>query len=314
VSKIVTIFGGSGFIGSYVTKILSEHGFLIKIITPDVNKANKLKVFANPGHITVIEGDIFQDQNSFNEWIQNSNIVINLVGSFKDKDENNFTKIHSQLPEKIAIACKKYNIEKFIHVSDLNVENIPTTYAKSRFLGEKAALSLFERSIILKSGLVFGQEDNFISTLYNYAKKFSCLPILDNGKNKLQPIYVVDLAKAILNICSNIESYNGIYRIAGKEILSLKEIYQIIGNILGEKICMIPASQILTIMAIRVMNFRIMTPFNRILFGQSEPPFYSEQLKMLNYDSFIVNSDGNLLNTMPFETKTFEENLTKYLK
>ena len=76
---------------------------------------------------------------------------------------------------------------------------------------------------------------------------------------------------------------------------------------------MIPSSQYLTQMAIKIMNFKIMTPINRMLFGQAEPPFYSEQLKMSNYDNIIANPEENLLNKMTFETKSFEENLRRYL-
>ena len=311
-SKLVTIFGGSGFVGSYIIKLLSENGFLIKIITSDIDKANKLKVLANPGHIAIVEGDVSINQESLEEWVEGSDIVINCIGSFRDRDIDDFTKIHSQLPEKIATACEKYNVEKFIHLSNLNIENIPTLYAKSRFLGEKAVLSC-DRSIILKSSLVYGEEDKFINVLYSYAKKFSCLPILNGGKFKLQPIYVMDLAKTVSNICLNLDSYNRIYKIAGKEILSLKEIYETLGRILNKKIHMIPSSQYLTQMAIKIMNFKIMTPINRILFGQTEPPFYSEQLKMSGYDNIIINPEENLLNRMSFETKSFEENLRRYL-
>jgi NADH dehydrogenase len=311
-SKLVTIFGGSGFVGSYIIKLLSENGFLIKLITSDVKKANKLKVLANPGHIVIVGADVSANNESLEELVKDSHIVINCIGSFRDKDIDNFTKIHSQLPEKIATACGKYNVTKFIHLSNLNIENVPTLYAKSRFLGEKAVLS-FDQSVILKSNLVYGEEDKFVNILYHYAKKFSCLPILHRGKFKLQPIYVMDLAQAVLNICLNLDSYNGIYKIAGTEIMSLKDLYETLGRILNKKIHMIPSSQYLTQMAIKIMNFKIMTPINRMLFGQTEPPFYSEQLKMSIYDNIIPSPEDNLLNKMNFKTKSFEENLRRYL-
>jgi nucleoside-diphosphate-sugar epimerase len=313
VSKIITIFGGSGFVGSYAIKLLLDNGFYIKLLTHEVEKAHKLKVFGNPGQLRIEESFILElSELELEKIIKDSNIVINFIGTFKDSDKENFIKINAQFPEKIASIVKNSKIEKLIHISNLGVENIPTIYAKSRFLAEKAVKSIGEKAIVLKSSLVYGEEDNFINIFYEYAKKFSILPLINGGLNKIQPIYVQDLAQAILKLCSNCHEYSGIYKIGGKEILSIKDVYSLIEKILGKRIYKFPLNYGFANFFIKLMNFKIMTPLNMLIFGDSNPPFYSEQMKLSSYDNIILNEE-NLLDKLDIKTKTLEENLKTYL-
>ena len=182
-NKIVTIFGGTGFVGRHLIAELIDHGYVIKIPTRDKEKADKIKTQTVPGRINVIETNIYNTQDLTNA-ISGSNIVINLIASFDENDKSQFNYIHSQFPEKIAKIASKCGVEKFIHMSNLGIDHISTIFAKTRLLGEKTVKLNFEKSIILRSGLIIGRDDDFLRVLYMMAQKFYILPMPGDGKMK----------------------------------------------------------------------------------------------------------------------------------
>ena len=312
-NKVITIFGGSGFVGQYLSKFLSqENGFIVKIITHDIDKAEKIKTQAPIGKIVVCYCNIF-DKSKLEECIVGSDIIINLIATFKEKDKDNFTYLHSQFPEIISTLAKKHNIEKFIQLSNLNIENVSTLYAKSRVLGDKAVQN-FKNHVILRSSLIYGEEDNFINVLYRIAKKYKIVPLLNNGATRLQPIYVADLCKIICEICKDSESrFFGVHKVGGREILSLLDIYKTFEKLLNHKIHFVPVNKSIFEVLTRILNFKLMFFINRLSFGSFDCPFSPEQIKLSNNDNIISNEQENLLNKFNLKTNTFFENISSYL-
>ena len=310
---VITIFGGSGFVGQYLSKLLSEeHNFIVKIVTHDVDKAEKIQTQASSGKILISYCDIF-DKTKLDECIAGSNIIINLVATFKEKDKNNFTYLHSQFPEIISTIAKKHNVEKFIQLSNLNIENVSTLYAKSRVLGDKA-IQNFKNHVILRSSLIYGEEDHFINILYRIAKKYKFLPLLHNGERKLQPIYVVDLCKIIREICIDQESkFFGIHEVGGNERLSLLDIYKTFEIISNHKILLIKTNQAVFTFFTKILNFNFMFLINRLFFGSYNCPFSPEQIKLSDNDNIITNNQENLLKKLNIHTNTFHHNISGYL-
>lgn len=306
-NKIVTLFGGSGFTEGSIVKSLLENKFLVRIITTDIKGTERFKVFGKPGHLSVIEGDVTQSDKSFDEWIKGSFIVINAIHSIKDSDVNSFLNLHSKIPEEIAKHCKIQKVEKFIHLSDLSAESIPSVYARSRSLGEKTVLTSFEKSVVLKTSMIYDLNDDFVFQLFNYAKKYSVMPIISNCEAKIQPIFSGDFAAIVLKICQNPEQYNGLYRLAGSEIMTMQDMHQTFEKILNKKVRQVKLYKTIAKMLIAFFNLKIMFPVNRIIFGDGKAPFYLEQMKMYCHNT-VIESD-NLLNKMGLKTDGFESRL-----
>lgn len=316
-NKIITIFDGDGFIEEYTLKALLNNNFMIRLITSNISKRNKFKVLSNPGYIEIIEGDVIKDEKLLTSWIKDSNIVINLIDAFKDKHRSRFGRLDSKFPEEVAKQCAINNVQKFIHLSKLEVENIPTLYAKSKLLGEKNVSLVFEDSVILKTSLIYDTNDNtdnnIIKILFNWSKKYGILPNLLDHKIKIQPLLAEDLAKSILQICLEPSNYKGSYKIAGKDILTIAELYKLYEKILNKRIKIMWLPQAMHRMIVSMLNFKIMYPVNRILFGNIEPPLQLEQLKINDYDSYIPNEKENLINIMNLETSNLEEKIKNFL-
>jgi uncharacterized protein YbjT (DUF2867 family) len=294
-NKIVTIFGGSGFVGNAVVKELSRNHYIVNIVSRDEEKASKIKTYSTPGKINIIKADI-KNEKEIGDAIKGSDFVINLVATFDDSKIHDFQYIHAQFPEKIAKFCMMHSVEKLIQMSNLGIENGFSIFAKTRFLGETAVLAGFKNSIILRSSVIVGEEDSFLRIFIILAHKFRFLPLISNSKNQIevQPVYVENVAQAIIWLLENQLNQN-LYKIAGPEIFSFKQICEKIKENMPNKIFIAPMNiKLLKILA-KIMNFKIFSPINSFIFGTSKSGLSSEKIEAINFNGKIEKNDQNLL-------------------
>ena len=226
-SPNVTIFGGTGFLGRYIVNRLSKLGYIINIVTRTPNEAIYLKTSGNVGQVKLTEGS-FSNLNNFTSLFKTSDIIINCVGILNEEGDQTFKKLHSDIPEKLAILAKKSGVKKFIHISSIGANpNSDSKYSKSKGIAEVKILKAFPEAIIFRPSIVFGSEDQF----FNLFSQISCIsPILPivGGKTKFQPVYVDDIAKmvvAVLHIeAPNTKKNNTIYELGGPEIISFRSL------------------------------------------------------------------------------------------
>lgn len=225
--KVITIFGGAGFIGSHIVQELAREGYRLKIITRIPESAYELKTYGTVGQIVACTCD-YNDDNAVEEAVKGSFAVINLIGILFQKRKNNFKKAHIEIPEKIAKACKKSEVEKFIHVSAMGIDQGQSKYAKSKREGEKLVKAAFPAVTILRPSVVFGAGDNFFNMFAKLSTMLPALPLIGGGKTKFQPVFVGDIAQAVRNIIvENNQEYKGsTYQLGGPEVVTFKEIYE----------------------------------------------------------------------------------------
>ncbi|MFL2802887.1 MAG: complex I NDUFA9 subunit family protein [Paracoccaceae bacterium] len=222
-SPIVTIFGGTGFLGRYIVNRLAKLGYIINIVTRFPNEANFLKTSGNVGQINLVKGS-FSNLSNVSSLLIESEVVINCVGILNELRNQKFKQIHTDAPEKLAILAKNSGVKKFIHISSIGAdEKSDSKYSKSKGIGEIKILAAFTDAIILRPSIVFGSEDQF----FNLFSQISCIsPILPivGGNTKFQPVYVDDIAKVVEKILINEkEIYNdnsSIYELGGPDIMS----------------------------------------------------------------------------------------------
>ena len=222
-SPNVTIFGGTGFLGRYIVNRLSKLGYIINIVTRAPNEAIYLKTSGNVGQVKLTEGS-FSNLNNFTSLFKTSDIIINCVGILNEEGDQTFKKLHTDIPEKLAILAKKSGVKKFIHISSIGANpKSDSKYSKSKGIAEVKILKAFPEAIILRPSIVFGSEDQF----FNLFSQISCIsPILPivGGKTKFQPVYVDDIAKMVAGVLQmkapNLKKNYTIYELGGPEIIS----------------------------------------------------------------------------------------------
>ena len=222
-SPIITIFGGTGFLGRYIVNRLAKSGYIINVVTRFPNEAIFLKTSGDVGQISFVEGS-FNNLSKLTFLLSSSEIVINCVGILNEEKNKKFRQIHSDAPEKLAILAKDLGVKKFIHISSIGADQkSDSNYAKSKGIGETKIINAFPDAIILRPSIVFGSEDQF----FNLFSQISCIsPILPivGGNTKFQPVYVDDIAKSVAKVLqtdtSTFKKNIKIFELGGPDIMS----------------------------------------------------------------------------------------------
>lgn len=300
--QTICIFGGTGFLGQSITRELAKTGARIKIATRFPESAYELKPNGDVGQIVAVTTN-YNDEKSIAAAVEGCDIVINLIGILFEKGKNNFKKAHIDLPIKIANACKAQKIEKFIHVSALGVEKSQSKYGQSKLEGENAIREIFPDVTILRPSVVFGPDDGFFNMFAKLATFLPALPLIGGGHTKFQPVYVGDIADAVKNIVmENSDKFKGqIYECGGPEIVTFKEIYEILLKHINRKRFLIP------------LPWLVAKIDGAVLGLLPKPPLTLDQVRSLKTDN-IVNEHALKLTDLGVNPTAMESILPHYLK
>ena len=230
---IATILGGGGFIGRYLVQNLTKKNFRCIIPTRNAFQKGYLKTQAPPGAIEFIDWKT-NDFSKVEEAINNSDVVINLIGILYETRKQKFSKIHSDIPDLISTLCAKSNVKKFIQVSAIGANaDSKSLYQRSKFDGEVKTLANFKNSIIIRPSVVCGTEDNFT----NLFAKLSFLPVIPivGIKYKFQPVLVTDVADAILKSIEVKGNEGKIYELGGPKIINFGDMVKSILKTINKK-------------------------------------------------------------------------------
>ena len=221
--KIISVIGGSGFIGNYLVDKLLDSGYYVKVISRKSKSNKKFYPSARLGQYSLINCNICDKKKLF-EVLEGSSFIINLVGVLEDSKKNSFNAAHVQGTNNIVKFCSKNEVEKLIHISALAVnKNKTSKYALTKFLAEKN-IKKIKNSLILRPSIVFGDEDNFINFFAQYAKFSPFLPLIGGGNTKFQPILVSDLINIIVSCVNKKFNKGQVLEVGGPDILTFKEI------------------------------------------------------------------------------------------
>ena len=238
--KIIAIFGAGGFIGKHLIRNLTKLDYRIKIATRSPYLKGYLKPLGNPGQIELFKTNIFNEEDVKNV-LKNCDLVINLVGILYETGKQKFNHIHSRFPQLLSNLCNEQGIKNLVHISALGVkEKHNSLYMQSKLEGEKNIQDTFKPSVILRPSVVFGPEDKFFNTFASLAQFSPVLPLVGGGKTKFAPIYVGDVAKAIVKALELNNSEPKIYELGGPENYSFKELMEILLREIKKKRFLIP--------------------------------------------------------------------------
>ena len=278
-NKIILVLGSTGFIGRSLAKRLLANGnkLICPVRNPDRVKRNILS--GDIGQIEIVPFDL-NNPAAIEEFIQKSDLVVNLIGLLYEKTNFSFEAAHFLLPKKISLIASKFN-KPFLHLSSLgSTFNTKSNYLYSKKLGEEFIENNNSNYVIIRPSIVFGEEDNFINQFGRMAKVLPFLPLYKEGKTKFQPIYINDLTLMIFNIVNQFESYkNKNLPAVGSKVYSFKDILNHIFITLSKKPKFI---NIPTFFAI--MQGKIMEKLPR-------PIFTYDQFVTLEHDSIATNTE-----------------------
>ena len=222
-----TLFGGTGFIGRYIVQRLAQAGSLVRLPTRDIDKALPLKVTGEVGQITPILCST-RDDAAIAEAMRGADTLINLLGILFEKGSNSFQCIHVETAARLARIAREQGVKNFVHFSALGADSqSKSSYARSKAAGEAAVRTFFPEAIILRPSIVFGPEDGFFNLFASLARFAPALPLIGGGHSKFQPIYVGDVADAVMSALRNPTSAGKTYQLGGGTIYSFRALMEL---------------------------------------------------------------------------------------
>jgi len=239
-NPLVTIFGGSGFLGRHVARELARRGWRIRIATRRPDLAFHTQTSGRVGQINAVQVNLRYPE-SILPALQHADAAINLVAILREHGAQSFDTVNHLGARAVAEAVKAAGIESFVHVSALGADAAsPSRYAQSKAAGEAAVRENLPGAVILRPSVIFGPEDQFFNRFAAMARLMPALPLIGGGKTKLQPVYVGDVAEAVALALDGKAAAGAPYELGGPEVASLREIIRFVLRVTERKRLLVP--------------------------------------------------------------------------
>jgi NADH dehydrogenase len=231
--RLATVFGGSGFIGRYVVKRLAAAGYVVRVAVRDPEGAMFLRPMGGVGQIVPLFAPVTQEA-LVARAAEGADVVINLTGILAERKKGDFYRTHTEGAGRIARLAASSVARHLIHVSAIGADpKSASDYARSKGLGEEAVRSAFPRAVILRPSILFGPEDQFFNRFAGMARLSPVLPVV-GAKTRFQPVYVGDVADAVLAGVNREDTAGCLFELGGPDIKTFRQLLEYMLNVIGK--------------------------------------------------------------------------------
>lgn len=236
---LVTVFGGTGFVGRQVVRALAKRGYRIRVATRRPELAGHLQPLGNVGQIQPVQANL-RVRWSVDRAVEGAGHVINLVGILHQTGAQTFPAVQQEGASNVAEAAKAAGA-KLTHGSAIGADaDSKSVYARTKAAGEKAVLETVKDAVIFRPSIVFGPEDQFFNRFAGMARYSPVLPLIGGGKTKFQPVFVGDVAEAIARSVDGAAKGGKIYELGGPDVLSFRQCLEQMLEIIDRKRLFVP--------------------------------------------------------------------------
>jgi NADH dehydrogenase len=303
-TQIVTIFGGSGFIGRYTVRALAKKGYRLRVAVRNPNLGNYLLPMGQVGQIQLIRANV-TSEDAVSSALRGASAAVNLVGVLQQRGRQRFAALHAKAAGVIARTAKAAGVESFVHVSSAGIDdNRGSQYARTKLEGEQLVRDAFPAATILRPSIVFGAEDNFFNRFAALATispwLLPALPLIGGGKTKFQPVYVGDVADAITACVFNDEAAGKTYQLGGPAVYTFRQLMEMILHDTGRH---------RRLMSVPFGLATLQATFLQLL---PNAPLTVDQVRLLKHDN-VVSSGALTLSNLGIDAQPLQAVLPAYL-
>jgi len=240
--KLVTVFGGSGFLGRYVVRALAKRGWRVRAAVRRPDLAGQLIPYGAVGQIQPVQANLRPDYRwSVERALANADAAVNLVGILSQWGKQTFASVQAEGAAAVAECAKAAGVASLVHVSALGADaNSRSVYATSKAAGEAAVLAAVPEAVIMRPSVLFGQDDAFFNKFASLATLSPFLPLVGGGHTRFQPVYVVDVAEAIADAVEGKAKAGATYELGGPEVMTFKQILELVLRETGRSRLLLP--------------------------------------------------------------------------
>ena len=274
--SLVTVFGGSGFVGRHTVRLLARQGFRVRAAVRRPDLAGHLQPMGGVGQIMPVQANL-RDAASVRRAVEGADAVVNLVAVLAESGRQSFQTLHVQGARTVAKAAREAGVRSLVHLSALGANpRSPAHYAKSKGKGEAAILAEFANAVILRPSVIFGPEDDFFNRFASMAQGSPIMPLIGGGA-RFQPVYVGDVAAAILASLNGAAKPGGIYELGGPETFTFRQLL---------KRTMAYAGHPRPLLPVPIWAAKVLAALTKPL-PMSWRPLTVDQVRMLKLDSTV---------------------------
>ena len=232
IEKLVTVFGGSGFLGRHVVRALAQRGYRIRVAVRRPDLAYDLQPLGRVGQIHPVQANV-RYRDSVMQAAEGAGTLVNLVGVLSPAGAQTFEAVQAEGAAAVARAAKE-NGARLIHVSAIGADpKSESEYARTKAAGEKTALA--HNAVVFRPSIVFGPEDDFFNRFASLARFLPALPLIGGGNTLFQPVFVGDVAAAILAAAEGRAAPKTVYELGGPEVKSFRELMELMLKVIDRK-------------------------------------------------------------------------------
>ncbi len=281
-NRRVTVVGGSGFIGRYIVKRLAARGAIVSVVSRHASEAQFLKPMGDVGQIALIDAGL-DDERGLAAAIEGAAAVVSSIGILYERGRQTFQMLHVDGPARLARLAAAAGVKHFVHLSALAADSrSPSAYARSKAAGEAAVQAAFPSASILRPSLVFGPEDDFFNKFAAMAGLAPALPLVGGGATRFQPVYVGDVADAVMAALERPEAAGRIYELGGPAVLSFRELMELMLSEIGRRRLLVSVPWGLASFAALFMQV------------MPTPMLTRDQVKLLQRDNVVTSGASGL--------------------
>lgn len=238
--QLVTVFGGSGFVGRHVVRALTRDGWRVRVASRRPDLAFYLQPLGRTGQTQAVQANL-RDPVSVSAALRGASAAINLAGILAPAGAQTFEAVQHLGAQVVAQAAKAAGIEQFVHVSAIGADaNSASAYARSKGEGEASVLEALPSAVIMRPSLVFGPEDDFFNRFAAMARMSPIMPLIGGGKTLFQPVYVGDLAQAVALAVAGNAKPGTIYELGGPQQRDFSSLLHYICDVTGRRRLFVP--------------------------------------------------------------------------
>ncbi|MGJ8563821.1 MAG: complex I NDUFA9 subunit family protein [Alphaproteobacteria bacterium] len=236
---LVTVFGGSGFVGKHVVRALVKEGWRVRVPMRRPHTGQALRVIGNVGQVQLVQANL-RFKSSVERAVAGSDAVVNLVGVLFEEGRQSFNAVHHAGAATIAEAAKEQGITNMVHLSSIGADkDALSEYSRSKAAGEKAVSDLIPTADIMRPSILFGSEDQFFNRFAASTQFLPALPLIGGGETKFQPAFAGDVAQAIAKVLGK-KTTGEVYELGGARIYTFQELMEFLLETVDRKRFLLP--------------------------------------------------------------------------
>ncbi|MDO9223092.1 MAG: complex I NDUFA9 subunit family protein, partial [Caulobacter sp.] len=302
---LVTVFGGTGFVGRQVVRALAKRGYRVRVAARNVGRGYRLRMLGDVGQIEIVQANV-RDAASVARALDGAEACVNLVAVLYESGRQGFEALHAQGARAIAQAAAREGITRFVQMSAIGADpQSGSKYASTKAMGEAAVREIIPGAVILRPSVIFGPEDNFFNQFAAMATVSPALPLVGGGHTRFQPVYVGDVAAAVAATIDNPEAAGRTYELGGPATYSFRDLMGFLLREIGRNRVLVPVPWPIAGLIGRIGDLQAMVPV-------VPPLLTSDQVALLKVDN-VVAAGAPGLPELGIEPRSVESIAPAYL-